>query len=126
MNQIRQAVLTWLNSVGIRNPEELDVEDWKSVKSLLGMERPGFGIFMSMMMFERQKAVVQLTNADLSNSAGAVSAAKLQGIVLCVDNMRELILNIADPIGEGSNSDEREIAGVRFNVGNTEQPAVSR
>lgn len=124
MNEIRQAALQWLNSLGIRNPEELSLDDYEQVKKLLGNDRPGFGIFFSLMMFERQKAVMQLTNADLSNSSGAVSAAKLQGIVLAVDNVRDLILNIADPIGEGSLPDSREVAGVRFNDGPSEQPVV--
>ena len=120
--EVRKAVVGWMNGLGIRNPEELAIEDWTAVKKLLGNDRPGFGVFLSMMMFERQKAVAQLTNADLSSSIGAVAAAKLQGIILCVDMMRELVLNIADPSGEGSNSTDREIAGVRFNAnGNTER-----
>jgi hypothetical protein len=122
--QIRRAVTDWMNSQGIRNPEELGQADYEQVKRLLGSDRPAFGIFLSMVMFERQKAVMQLTNADLSNSQGAVTAAKLQGIVLAVDTMRELILNIADPIGEGSDLDQREVAGVRFNGERSEQPAV--
>lgn len=127
MNEnIRQAVISWRGSLGIRNPEELDIDEWQQVKSLLGTDRKGFGIFLSMLMFERQKAVAQLTNADLSNSQGAVSAAKLQGIILAVDNVWELILNIADPIGEGSASDDREVAGVKFDEhGTTEQQPVS-
>jgi len=127
MNEdIRRAVISWRGSLGIRNPEELDIDEWQQVKSLLGTDRKGFGIFLSMLMFERQKAVAQLTNADLSNSQGAVSAAKLQGIILAVDNVWELILNIADPIGEGSASDDREVAGVRFDEhGSTEQQPVS-
>lgn len=124
MNEIRRAVLNWLNSLGIRNPEELSIDDYQKVKVLLGNDRPGFGIFISMLMFERQQAVAQLTNADLSNSAGAVNAAKLQGIVQCVDNVRELIMTIADPIGEGSGSEATEVAGVRFNAGTTEQQPV--
>lgn len=124
--QVRQAVLSWLNGLGIRNPEELSIEDWQQVKRLLGNDRQGFGIFISMLMFERQAAAAQLVNADLSNSQGAVAAAKLQGQIIAVDNMRELILNIADPSGEGSNSDDREVAGVRFDERrNTEQQPVS-
>lgn len=114
MNDKRKAVLAWLNSLGIRNPEELDLNDYQQVLKLLGNDRPGFGIFISLLMFERQQAAIQLNNTDLSNSAGAVKASKLQGIIQCVDNVRELIMNIADPIGEGSGSEPREVAGVRF------------
>lgn len=112
--EVRNAALKWLNSLGVRDPSNLAVEDYAKVKSLLGSDRPAFGIFFSMLMFERQQAVAQLMQADLSNSSGAVKAAKLQGIVQCVDNVRELVLNMADPIGEGSDSDPREVAGVRF------------
>lgn len=119
MNAQRKAVLGWLNSLGIRNPEEISTEEYAKVRALLGNDRPGFGIFISMLMFERQAAVVQLMTADLSTSAGAVRAAKLQGVVQCVDNVRELIMNIADPIGEGSGSEPREVAGVRFDGNGT-------
>lgn len=116
-NDIRQAVLSWMNGLGIRDPANLDQADYAKVRAILSSgERPGFGIFLSMLMFERQAAVASLMNADLSNSAGAVRAAKLQGIVQCVDNIRDLVLNIADPIGEGSDP-SREIAGMRFNNG---------
>lgn len=123
--EARKAVQQWLAELGIRNPAELDVNEYQHVRNLLSSrERPGFGIFFSMLMFERQQAVAQLMNADLSNSAGAVKAAKLQGIVQCVDNVRDLVLNIADPIGEGSDSEPREVAGVRFDERRTEQQPV--
>lgn len=123
--QIRSAVTSWMNQQGIRNPEEISLQDYQLVRGLLSGERSAFGVFLSMMMFERQQAVAQLTNADLSSSTGAVAAAKLQGIILAVDNMRDLILNIADPIVEGSDLDEREVAGVRFDGRTgTEQPVV--
>lgn len=125
-DDIRRAVIDWMNEQGLRDPDNLPVEDYAKVRALLGNDRPGFGIFLSMVMFERQKAFVQLTTADLSNSAGAVAAAKLQGMCQMVDTIRELILSIADPIGEGSGSDDREVAGVRFNDGyNAEQQPVS-
>lgn len=113
-NEIRGAVTDWMNAQGIRDPENMPVDDFARVRALLGNDRPGFGIFLSLIFFERQKAFVQLTAADLSNSAGAVAASKLQGMVQMVDIIRELVLSVADPDGEGSSSDEREVAGVRF------------
>lgn len=126
MSDIKAAVLKWMNEQGLRDPDNLPVDDYAKVRSLLGNDRPGFGIFLSMVMFERQKAFMQLTTADLSNSAGAVAAAKLQGMCQMVDIIRELVLSIADPIGEGSGSDYREVAGVRFDERSvTEQQPVS-
>jgi hypothetical protein len=108
MNEVRGAVLQWLNSLGIRDPSNLDQGDYAKLRGLLSSsDRPGFGIFLSMLMFERQQMVAQLMTADLSDAKGAVRAAKMQGYVQCVDNMRDLILNIADPLGEGSDSDNR-------------------
>jgi len=112
---VRNAVSKWIADQGLRDPSVLSAEDFSNVRVLLGNDRKGFGVFISMMMFERQRAQAMLTNADLSNSAGAVAAAKLQGIILAVDTMRETVLNIADPIGEGSDTAQREIAGVKFN-----------
>lgn len=125
MNEVRGAVLQWLNGLGIRDPSNLDATDFARVRGILSStDRPAFGIFLSMMMFERQQAVAQLMTADLSDSKGAVRAAKLQGVVQCVDNMRDLILNIADPIGEGSDSETR--AGVIFSGrSNTEHEPVA-
>ncbi len=124
-NEIRGAVIKWMNDLGLRDPSNLSVEDYAKVRNILSSaERPGFGIFLSMMQFERQQAVAQLMTADLSNSAGAVRAAKLQGIVQCVDNMRALILSVADPSGEDSSSIDREVAGVRFDGERSEQQPV--
>jgi hypothetical protein len=122
----RQAVLTWLNNVGIRDPGNLDMSAYTQLRGLLSSnERPGFGVFMSLIMFERQQAVAQLIQVDLGSPENTARVAKLQGIVQCVDNIRELILNIADPIGEGSSS-ETEVAGVRFDGnGTAEQQPIS-
>jgi hypothetical protein len=112
--QAREAVAKWMQELGIRDPSNLDTNAYAQLRGLLSSnERPGFGIFWSMIMFERQQAVAQLINCNLSSEEGKSNAAKLQGIVQCVDNMRDLLLNVADPIGEGSDS-VTEVAGVRF------------
>jgi hypothetical protein len=116
MSEIRAAVLQWLNKQGIREPSQIDVTEYAQVRQLFGTDRPGFGIFLSFIMFERQQAQAALANADLSTSSGAVAAAKLQGVIQCVDNIRELVLNLSDPIGEGDDSEDLEQAtGVKFN-----------
>lgn len=110
----RAIVAQWLNEQGLRNPENISVEDYANLRSLLSTERKGFGVFLSLMQFHRQSWAQQLTNADLSSSEGAVAASKLQGSIQCVDTMRELVLDIADPISEGSDRAE-VVAGVEFN-----------
>lgn len=112
----REAVSRWLADQGLRDTSVLASEDYTKVQALLGADRPGLGILWSMIMFERQQANAKLINADFGTPQGAVAAAKLQGMVMMVDIIREILLDISDPIGEGSDADE-EIAGVRFNYG---------
>lgn len=111
---VRNAVTDWMNKQGIRDPSNISTEDYANLMSLLGQDRKGFGVFLSLMHFYRSLWAQSLANADLSNSAGAVAAAKLQGCIQCVDTMRDLVLDIADPIGPDSRPSE-EIAGVSFN-----------
>ena len=109
----RTAVTRWMNDQGLRDPSQLSSADHAELLRLLSSERKGFGIFLSLMQFQRAQWAIQLTNADLSNSAGAVAAAKLQGSIQMVDTMRELVLAIADPMPVEQPA-AREIAGVRF------------
>lgn len=113
--EARQATIRWLADQGVRDPSEISSEDFVRVRGLLSSDRPAFGILWSLIMFERQQAQGLLNNTDLSTSAGAVAAAKLQGIIKCVDTIRETVLNVADPIGEGSDSENRKVAGDSFN-----------
>lgn len=111
----REATAKWIASLGIRSPDEVDMDELPLLRQLLSADRKSFGIFLSMVMFQRQAAMLQLVNADFSSQEGAVRAAKLQGIVKSIDDIHELMLNIADPIGEGSDSEMGVTEGVRFN-----------
>jgi hypothetical protein len=97
----RKATAQWLASQGIRNPIEVSAEDFAELRSLLAPHK-GFGIFWSMLMFDRQNAALRLTNSNLGTAAGISEAAQLQGMIKAIDSFRELVLDIADPMGESS------------------------
>ena len=97
----RAATSQWLASQGLRNPEEISPEDFAELRTLLAPHK-GFGIFWSMLMFQRQNAASMLNNVNLATPAGASAGSQLQGVIKSIDDFRELVLNIADPIGESS------------------------
>jgi hypothetical protein len=101
----RAAVAAWLNAQGIRNPETVSSDEHAELLTLLAPHK-GFGIFWSMLMFERQSAVIALANARLGSPEADSAAGQLQGFIKSVDAWRELLLTIADPIGEGSEAED--------------------
>ncbi|RPJ47613.1 MAG: hypothetical protein EHM21_08080 [Chloroflexi bacterium] len=105
--QIRRAATAqWLASQGLRNPEEISPEDFAELRTLLTPHK-GFGIFWSLLAFYRQNAALMLNNTNLATPSGVSAASQLQGNIKAIDDFRELVLNIADPIGEGSESPQR-------------------
>lgn len=101
----RRATAQWLHAQGIRSPTDVSPEDFAELRSLLAPHK-GFGIFWSLLMFDRQNAALRLTNSNLSSPAGLSEAAQLQGMIKAIDSFHALVLDIADPIGESSNSPE--------------------
>jgi hypothetical protein len=99
----RAATAQWLNSQGLRNPEEISPEDFAELRTLLAPHK-GFGVFWSMLAYYRQNSAMMLTNTNLATPAGISAASQLQGNIKAIDDFRELVLNIADPLGEGSTS----------------------
>ena len=97
----RAATAQWLASQGLRNPEEISPEEFAELRSLLAPHK-GFGIFWSMLMFYRQNSAIMLNNTNLATPNGVSAASQLQGTIKAIDDFRELVLNIADPIGESS------------------------
>jgi len=97
----RRATAQWLHSQGLRNPEEISAEEFAELRTLLAPHK-GFGIFWSMLAFYRQNAALMLNNTNLATPAGVSAASQLQGNIKAIDDFRELVLNIADPIGESS------------------------
>jgi hypothetical protein len=102
--QIRRAATAqWLASQGLRNPQEISPEDFAELRTLLAPHK-GFGIFWSMLNFERQNSAVMLNNTNLATPMGVSTASQLQGKIKAIDDLRELVLNIADPLGDSSES----------------------
>ena len=106
----RAATAQWLASQGLRNPEEISPEDFAELRTLLAPHK-GFGILWSMIAFTRQSSTVMLNNANLSTPHGVSAASQLQGTIRAIDEIRELVLNIADPLGESSTSPQQPRAG---------------
>jgi len=98
----RAATAQWLNAQGLRNPSEISPEDFAELRSLLAPHK-GFGIFWSMLAFERQNSALMLNNTNLATPSGV---SQLQGKIKAIDDFRELVLNIADPLGESSISSQ--------------------
>jgi len=102
----RAATAQWIHSQGLRNPEEVSPEEFAELRTLLTPHK-GFGIFMSFLAFQRQTSAIMLNNANLSTPHGVSAASQLQGAIKAIDDIRELVLNIADPLGEGSTSPQQ-------------------
>jgi len=101
----RAATAQWLASQGLRNPQEISPEEFAELRTLLTPHK-GFGIFWSMLAFERQTATAMLNNTNLATPNGVSAASQLQGKIKAIDDFRELVLNIADPIGDSSESQQ--------------------
>lgn len=96
--EAREATSKWLRAQGLRS--DVSAEEMADLRSLLAPHK-GFGILWSLVMFDRQEAALQLGNADLSTASGVSRASVLQGQIRAIDNIRELILDIADPPKNG-------------------------
>lgn len=100
----RAFMKSWLVKQGLRNPEAMAEEDYNALKELLSDHNQGFGVFWSILAFFNQQATLQLKNCNLASEQGRADAAKLQGQMLALDMVYELVLNIVDPF-EGTDSE---------------------
>jgi hypothetical protein len=106
----RKATAAWLHAQGLRNPEEVSAEEFAELRTLLAPHK-GFGILWSMLAYGRQNAAMMLNNVNLATPQGISAASQLQGTIKAIDDFRELVLNIADPLGESSTSPQPQRAG---------------
>jgi hypothetical protein len=106
----RRATAQWLAAQGLRDPSAISPEEFAELRTLLAPHR-GFGILWSMLAFERQGAAIMLNNTNLATPVGVSTASQLQGKIKAIDDFRELVLNIADPLGESSESPQPQRAG---------------
>ncbi len=101
----RKAADAWLKKQGII--ADVTDEDYEQVKKLIGM--PGFGIFWAMLMFHRQNQQAFLGNAPLGTPQADCAASVLQGSIKCIDHIREIILNIAEPPADAAGEDKEQM-----------------
>lgn len=96
MNERRQASLNWLNSQGQRSlGVGIDMEDFEALQGLIGHN--GFGIFWSLLAQQRAEAMSVLSNIPLGSPERDSAASVLQGQIRAIDQIRETVLDIADP-----------------------------
>lgn len=104
----QKAASAWLAKQGLI--EELDEDQLREVQELIGL--PSFGIFWAMIQWQRMRALVMLSNASLGTPERDSAAGVLQGQIRAIDDLRTLLLHIAEPTvdaaqpeNEGANND---------------------
>lgn len=103
----RKAADEWLKKQGII--EELTEDDWGQVKKLIG--NPSFGIFWAMLRFKREQSAIILSNASLGGAERDCAASVLQGHIRAIDEVRETILQIAEPTADADGQEEQVNGG---------------
>lgn len=93
MGQQRDAAEQWLKEQGI--VAELDDTQYRLVKELIGS--PSFGIFYGMLLYRRAMSAIALSNASLSSPERIAAASVLQGQIRAIDDLKEMVLQIAEP-----------------------------
>jgi len=100
----RKAASDWLNKQGII--EAVTDEDYEQVRQLIGS--PSFGIFWAMLRWRRERSAMLLTNASLGSPERDSAASVLQGHIKAIDEIRELVLEIAEPTADAAGTDEEQ------------------
>jgi hypothetical protein len=86
----------WLDSQGTRDLEAgISVDEFEALKSLIGNK--AFGIFWSLLRNARTQWGQVLINAPLGAPEKDAAAAVIQGHMRAFDQLRSLLLQIADP-----------------------------
>lgn len=99
----RAAADKWLKEQGII--AELDNTQYEQVRKLIG--NPSFGIFWALLRYRREESAVMLSNASLGSPEKDCAASVLQGNIRCIDGVRELILQLAEPTDAAGETQER-------------------
>ena len=100
----RKHVDTWLKSFGII--EELDDQQYSQVKELIG--NPSFGIFYAMLRWRRERSAIFLSNASLGSPENDSAASVLQGHIKAIDEIRDLVLELAEPTPAAGQQEEQK------------------
>jgi hypothetical protein len=99
----RKAADTWLKSQGII--EELDDQQYEQVRELIG--NPAFGIFFAMLRWRRERSAIMLSNASLGSPEADSAASVLQGHIKAIDEIRLLVLELAEPTPAAGTEEEQ-------------------
>lgn len=103
----RKAADEWLKKQGIIG--DLTDEDYEQVRKLIG--NPSFGIFWAILRFKREQSAIILSNASLGGPERDCAASVLQGHIRAIDDVRETILQIAEPTADAAGDEEQTNGG---------------
>jgi hypothetical protein len=103
----KKAADDWLKKQGII--EDVTDEDYELVKKLIG--NPSFGIFWAMLRWRRERSAILLSNASLGSPERDSSASVLQGHIRAIDEVRQMILEIAEPNADAAGTSEEQTNG---------------
>lgn len=99
----RKAADIWLKQQGI--VEELDDKQYELVRELIG--NPSFGIFWAMLRWRRERSAIFLSNASLGSPEADSAASVLQGHIKAIDEIRDLVLELAEPTPAAGTEEEQ-------------------
>lgn len=104
----REAAVGWFRAQGQRNLTDPGLEDveFEQLRSLIGY--PAFGIFWSILMNQRATAAQILSNAPLGTPERDWAAGVLQGQIRGIDQIYEMLLEVADPTDAQESSNEEQ------------------
>lgn len=86
----------WLDGQGQRDVSVgMSVAEFQALRGLLG--NPAFGIFWSLIRHARSQHERVLLNSTLGEPAKDAAASVIQGHIRAFDQIREMLLDIADP-----------------------------
>ena len=94
--ETRAVAAAWLKEQGQRSLSGgVDEDEFNMLRGLIGSTP--FGIFFSLLAQLRAEAQVVLSNVPLGTPERDAVASVLQGQIRTVDQIRDLLLDIADP-----------------------------
>lgn len=99
----KAAANKWLNEQGII--EDLTDDDYREVKKLIGNR--SFGIFWAMLRWQRETSAIALSNASLGSPERDSAASVLQGHIRAIDQIRDLVLHLAEPTADAAANEEQ-------------------
>lgn len=100
----KKAADQWLKDQGMI--EELDGDNLSTLQQLIG--NPSFGLFWALLRWRRERSAIVLSNASLGTPERDTAASVLQGHIRAIDEIRELVLEIAEPNADAAGEEEEQ------------------